>query len=273
MSKAKTDNLWVPGWIRSVVDKPVAAGRTLFLSDLHMGTEPDAASRLRDLIALLGTLPGNIDDLVFGGDTFEFWWEWSRAVPHGHWEFLHAVRKLSDAGVKVRFVAGNHDFAIGPKLADICRAEVHPDGFCLEIGGSRWLVVHGDATPPSEGKDRIVRKILRSRSIQWCWNLLHPDIAIRVALGVGAGSRYLEEGPAPSTMEMEPMMRGWMTEFGLTGVAHGHSHRPLLTDGPEGVYINNGDWVRFRTAVWLVPAQPAKLVDCTKEGHPWHSST
>lgn len=273
MAKASDCGPWVPSWIRPLVDRPVAAGRTLFLSDLHMGTTPDAQARLHDLLELLGSLPGSIDDLVFGGDTFEFWWEWSHAVPHGHWEFLHAVRKLTDAGVKVRFVAGNHDFAIGPKLAEICHAEIHPDGCCLDIGGQRWLLVHADAVPPSEGKDRLVRRILRSPTIQWLWNLLHPDLAIRLALGVGAGSRYLEEGPATSTSEMEPTMRGWMREFDLAGVAHGHSHRPLLTKGSEGVYVNNGDWVRMRTAVWIAPGKAARLVDCTKEGHPWLSNT
>jgi len=265
--------IWIPEWIPPIARTASSAGRTLFLSDLHLGTPQDARDRMRDLLALLESVPGNIDDLVFGGDTFEFWWEWGHAVPHGHWDFLHAVRKLSDAGVKVRFVAGNHDFAIGPKLAEICRAEVHYDGFCLDVDGQRWLLIHADATPPSEWLDRRVRKILRSPITQWMWNLLHPDLAMRIALGVGAGSRHIEPGPAPSTVEMEPTMRGWMTKFDLAGVVHGHSHRPVITDGPEGTYINNGDWVRMRTAVWIAPSQPPRLVDCSQEGHPWRSNT
>ncbi|MEN9309223.1 MAG: hypothetical protein RL173_3155 [Fibrobacterota bacterium] len=273
MSAAIRSKAWVPDWIRPLTRTPVRSGRTLFLSDLHMGTDFDKFQRLGSLLELLASVPGNIDDLVFGGDTFEFWWEWSHAVPHGHWEFLHAVRKLSDSGVRTKFVAGNHDFAIGPKLAEICGAQVHPDGFCLEIGTRRWLAIHGDAVPPSERGDRVVRKILRSPVIQRLWNLIHPDIALRLALAVGAGSRYVEPGPAASTIEMEPTMRAWMTEFDLAGVVHGHSHRPMLTNGPEGTYINNGDWVRMRTAVWIDPSMPARLVDCSQEGFPWRSNT
>jgi len=269
-----SNSVWVPGWIRPLLEGPaVAAGRTLFLSDLHWGTGPDARDRLESMKALLRGLPGAIDDLVFGGDTFEFWWEWRRAVPSAHWEFLHEVRKVSDAGVKVRFVAGNHDFAIGPELAKICQAEVHPDGWLLEIAGRRWLAMHGDATAPSERMDRMVRRVLRSGLAQGLWHALHPDIALPMALGVGAGSKRIEPGPAASTVELEPMSRSWMREFGLSGVVHGHSHRPLLTEGPEGTYINNGDWVAMRTCVWLAPDKPPRLVDRTREGFPWLSNT
>lgn len=267
-------DMWIPGWIRPLLDGPATpAGRTLFLSDLHLGMGADEPARVASMVELLESLPGRIDDLVFAGDTFEFWWEWKRAVPSGHWDFLHAVRKASDSGVKVRFVAGNHDFAIGRELGSICRAGIHPDGFCLDVGGARWLLLHGDAVPPSEGKDRVVRKVLRSGWAQAAWNLLHPDLALRLACGVGAGSRWVEDGPAPSTVEMEPTMRGWMASAGLTGVAHGHSHRPLLTEGPEGFYVNNGDWVKMRTAVWIRPDAPPRLVDCAQEGFPWLSNT
>ncbi len=268
------NSVWVPGWIRPLLEGPaVAAGRTLFLSDLHWGAGPDARDRLESMKALLRGLPGAIDDLVFGGGTFEFWWEWRRAVPSAHWEFLHEVRKVSDAGVKVRFVAGNHDFAIGPELAKICQAEVHPDGWLLEIAGRRWLAMHGDATAPSERLDRMVRRVLRSGLAQGLWHALHPDIALPMALGVGAGSKRIEPGPAATTVELEPMARSWMREFGLSGVVHGHSHRPLLTEGPEGTYINNGDWVAMRTCVWLAPDKPPRLVDRTREGFPWLSNT
>lgn len=265
--------IWVPDWIRPLDDRREAAGRTLFVSDLHWGAGPDGAARLESMVRLLEGLPGRIDDLIFGGDTFEFWWEWKNAVPGGHWDFLHAVRKASDAGIRVRFIAGNHDFAIGSTLSEICRAAVHPDGFCLQIGGAGWLFVHGDAAPPSERMDRLVRKLLRAPAAKWCWNLLHPDLALPIALSVGKGSRLLESGPAPSTIEMEPLFRGWMRARGLRGVVHGHSHRPLLTTGPDGTYVNNGDWVKMRTAVWIEPGREARLVDCAKEGFPWLSNT
>ena len=267
------ESTWIPPWIAPLARTTETAGRTLFLSDLHWGAGPEGTRRLHDMLRLLENLPGHIDDLVLGGDIFEFWWEWKHAVCGGHWPFLLAVRKAAEAGVRVRFIAGNHDFAMGAALAEICSARVHPDGYCLTIGSCRWLLVHGDAAPPSERFDRVVRRILRSRWARFGWNLLPPDLALPLALGVGAGSRAIEAGPAASTAEMEPAARGWMRELGLGGVVHGHTHRPLLTRGPEGIYVNNGDWVLQRSAVWISPHQPARLVDCTKEGFPWLSNT
>ncbi len=264
--------VWVPEWILPLINHSEKAERTLFLSDLHWGAGPFADQRLREMISLLQSLPGKIDDLVFGGDTFEFWWEKGRTIPHGHWEFLLAVRKASDAGIRVRFIAGNHDFAIGPKLAEICQARSYPDGFCLKIGDKNWLFLHGDAIVFSERFDRLVRKVLRSKTAQWAWHLLHPDLGHRLAFLVGHGSRLVEPGPSPSTAQMEPTIRRWIQHFQLAGAVHGHSHRPLLTSTPEGVYVNNGDWVTRRTAVWFDSTKPPKLVDCTQEGFPWLSS-
>lgn len=172
----------------------------------------------------------------------------------------------------MRFLAGNHDFAIGPALAEACRAQVHPDGICLDVSGNRWLLLHGDATPPSERLDRVVRRLLRSRWAQAAWNLLPPDIAFPLALGVGKSTRRVEPGPAPSTREMEPMARAWMARFSLRGVVHGHTHRPLATHGPEGTYVNNGDWLRGRSAVWI-DENGAALVDCRRKELPWRSGT
>jgi UDP-2,3-diacylglucosamine hydrolase len=262
---------WVPPWIEPLPDRTVAAGNTVFLSDLHLGTGPDDGIRRRDLVDLLGGLAGKVDDLVLGGDVFEFWWEWRHSIPSGFFDVLLAIREASRAGVRVRFIAGNHDFAIGRVLADFCEAQVHPDGICLDISGSRWLLVHGDAAPPSERINRLVRRVLRSRWAQAAWNSIPADIAFRTALGVGKASRWAEPGPALSTAEMEPMARSWMRRFALAGVVHGHTHRPLLTKGPEGTYVNNGDWVRNRNAVWI-DGSGATLVDCAVEDYPWRSN-
>lgn len=221
---------------------------------------------------MLSDLPGEIDDLVVGGDAFEFWWERRSSVPGRFLDVLDAFRAASDAGIRLRFVAGNHDFAIGKALADRCGAEVHPDGFCLESSGHRWLLVHGDATPASERTDRVVRRVLRSKWAQAAWNLLPTDLGFALALGVGDLSRKVEPEPAPSTAEMEPLARSWMDAFGLAGVVHGHTHRPLLTRSAGGTYVNNGDWTRRRTAV-RIDGNRAELIDFTREERPWRSNT
>ncbi|MCB9496239.1 MAG: UDP-2,3-diacylglucosamine diphosphatase [Fibrobacteria bacterium] len=239
-----------------------------------MGTAWERLSRDRDLEALLHSLPGNLDDLVLGGDIFEFWWEWTHAVPRAHLPFLLTLRDLAREGIRIHFIAGNHDFKVGDFLRDFLPAQVHPDGFRMEIGGQAWLMVHGDGMARSDRADRRIRRLLRSRWAQSLWNLVPADLAYRVAGGVGKASRVANPGPAPNIEEYRADAVRWILEHGLSGVVHGHTHRPLLERLPTGQhYINNGDWVIHRSAVWIRPDEPARLIDCRQEGHPWASNT
>lgn len=268
----QADRSWTPPWIAGAVALPsLPGGRILFLSDLHLGVGLDERVRRGELDRFLSSLAGRIDTLVLGGDTFEFWWEWKHALPRGFDDFLDRTRELAESGIKVRFIAGNHDFAIGAGLAERCGATIHPDGIRLRSGTKDWFCFHGDASPPSERADRLVRGILRSRICQAMWGLLPPDVAFRLALGVGRGSRYIEPGPAASTAEMEPMCLDLAHRFGLDGVVHGHTHRPLLRRVGSKTYINNGDWLKLRTAVWI-DGDHADLVDGSQEDLPWRST-
>ncbi len=256
-----------------MLDRPVEAGETLFVSDLHMGAGGDESFRLGSFLELLETLPGRIDTLVLGGDVFEFWWEWREAVPRRHLRFLTALRRVADAGVRVRVIAGNHDFAYGGFLPEFLGASVHPDGICIDVDGSRWLLVHGDGIARSDRVDRLVRRVLRSRLACAAWALVPPDLAFRIAGGVGDASRKLQPGPAPNVAEYGEVAEAWIRRWNLAGVVHGHTHRPLLEPRGGGYHANNGDWMTERFAVWISPGRRIRLVDCGKEGHPWRSNT
>lgn len=266
-------SFWAPPWVPTLVARPRPARDCLYLSDLHLGAGASQRERERDLLHLLEGLPGRVDTLVFGGDLFEFWWEWDAAVPRRHMDVLFALRKASDAGVRLRFVAGNHDFAIGRFLAEFLAADVDQDGFCLDLDGDRWLLLHGDGMARSDRLDRLVRRVLRSRAARKAWNLLPPDVAFGLAGAVGGTTRKLNPGPPPNIGQYGEAVAAWIARWNLAGVVHGHTHRPLLAPVGSGCHVNNGDWLNWRHAVWIRPGRNVRLVDCSKEGHPWLSST
>lgn len=264
---------WIPPWIPPLLERTETGGETLFASDLHLGAGPDQGRREAEFLELLETLPGRIGTLILGGDVFEFWWEWEYAAPRRHLEFLRALRKASDAGVRVHAIPGNHDFAMGRLLEESAGAKVHPDGFCLDVGGDRWLAVHGDAIARSDRLERIMRRVLRSRAAQRAWNLLPPDLAFRVAGAVGGASRAAASGPPSNVEEYGDAAELWIARWNLAGVVHGHTHRPLLRRRGAGFHVNNGDWLLGRHVVWISPGRNVRLVDCRKDGHPWLSNT
>lgn len=271
----RSDLPWAPEWVERICRFPAApGGSALFVSDLHFGAGPDPDSRIRDFLRLADSLPGRIERLVLGGDAFEFWWEWKGASSSGgHERFLTTLADLVRAGVAVEAIAGNHDFALGDRFAERCGARIHRDGFCLDYPAGRWLFLHGDAMVPGDRLDRGVRRLLRAPIAQRLWGLLPPDLSLRLASGVGAGSRALQPGPASNIGEYEPCARGWMRCFGLAGVVHGHTHRPLLTIGSEGTYANNGDWIARRDAILVDASGRAQALDFAHEESPWLSST
>ena len=43
------------------------------------------------------------------GDIFDFWFEYKEVVPKGFTRFLGKITELSDKGVNIHLILGNHD--------------------------------------------------------------------------------------------------------------------------------------------------------------------
>jgi len=215
----------------------------LFLSDSHIGAAWGDPDREVSLCRMLAGLSDDVQDVILGGDTFEFWFEWRHVQPRLG-RFL--LDELERQAVRRRLwmIRGNHDFALGETICER-GIQILDDGLCLEIGGRSWLFLHGDGMVPGDRLDRQIRKLLRSRPAQWAYrNLLHPDWAMAVALKTGRASRAVNPGPSANIDEYEATAFAWMEAAGFAGVVHGHTHRPLQRERQGRVYVNNGDWCR-----------------------------
>src|SRR4051794_16241007 len=123
---------------------PSASGRryrTVFVSDVHLGTRGCEADALA---AFLASTP--CDKLFLVGDIIDGWrltrrWYW----PEAHTAVLHEILRKVDGGTRVIYVPGNHDEAFrdfcGRALAgiEIAREAVHETA-----DGKHFLVIHGD---------------------------------------------------------------------------------------------------------------------------------
>jgi UDP-2,3-diacylglucosamine hydrolase len=237
--------------------------RCTVVSDVHLDPTPAGADRHRRFIAFLRSLPHHPGHrLVLLGDIFDFWFEYRHVVFSAYFDVLRALADLREAGVAIDFVRGNHDFWAGRFLEGTLAIGVH-DRLTLEVGGRRVLFVHGDGINPRDRTYRVYKGIARFPLVVALFRLLHPDWAMRLALGVSRGSRAMSTPADPSQgAEVQPL-RDWAAAALERGEADvvvlGHSHYPVFeTDLPPGggVYVNTGDWVRHRTYAVIDAAGP-----------------
>jgi UDP-2,3-diacylglucosamine pyrophosphatase LpxH len=115
--------------------------RTLFISDVHLGSKPAKADFLLDFLAL-----HDADRIYLVGDIVDGW----RLKRSWHWPQLHndVVQKLlrkARKGTEIVYIAGNHDeFLRGYQGTHFGGVEVADSIIHEAADGRRYLVLHGD---------------------------------------------------------------------------------------------------------------------------------
>ena len=120
------------------------------ISDVHLVGRNDPTQDA--LVALLDGL--DTPELVILGDLFHFWWGFPGVIDVEFTPTVAALHRLARRGVRLRFVPGNHDFAIGETLRGMLGLEVAPR-LDLTLGGRRFVLVHGDEADTTWGLSLI----------------------------------------------------------------------------------------------------------------------
>jgi UDP-2,3-diacylglucosamine hydrolase len=187
------------------------------------------------------------------GDIFDFWFEYRHAIPKGFIRLQGKLAELTDSGIHVAFFTGNHDmwmFDYFPKELNI---PVHRDPIELEINPHKLLIGHGDGLGPGDPSYKILKKFFNSKTCQWLFARIHPNLGIAIA-------NYWSRKSRISNVKREEKFQGEENEFLLTYCktleqklhydfyVFGHRHLPLdLKVNETSRYINLGEWVHFNT--------------------------
>lgn len=225
--------------------------RSLFISDIHLGTRACQADKLVDF---LREFPA--ENLFLVGDIVDFW-AMSRGI---HWSaaqntFVQKVLRRARHGERVLFIPGNHDEALreypGSSFGDI---RIEPEWVHTAADGRRYLVVHGDAY------DQV--------TLHHRWVALLGDVAyeflvrvnlvlswVRRRLGIpgywslaGYAKRKVKKA-VNFICDFEESVVQAAAERDLDGVICGHIHWAELREIAGRTYANCGDWVDSCTAI------------------------
>ena len=210
------------------------------VSDAHLGAHTRRAER--ELLELLDHVRMRGASLVINGDLFDFWFEWKTVIPRPAFPVLAALRGLTDRGVPIVWIGGNHDCWGGDVLRNDVGAWYQLEPWEGEIAGWKTRLEHGDGVREVEDKVyRRVRPILRSRLAIRAFRSLHPDLATRIALATSGASR---KHGAPD--EGDALRRVAVSTLSARGdldlVVMAHSHVPALEQVGAGVFANAGGW-------------------------------
>lgn len=224
------------------------------ISDVHLGAVPDATER--SFRAFLHAVRDQASELLIHGDLFDFWFEYRTVIPARHFRVLAALADLADAGVRIRFMGGNHDAWAGAFLRDQVGIELLPEGAVLDLAGRRTLIVHGDGLGSGDLGYRILKRVIRHPVTVHAFRAIHPDWGSRIAAlasrteakqGNAGGAnpfraRQLQQW-AESELERDPS---------LDLVLAGHTHTPTVLEcRPGRYYVNTGDWINHFTYLVL----------------------
>lgn len=239
--------------------------RSVFLSDIHLGTRACQAERLLDF---LREHPSQNIFLV--GDIVDFW-AMSRSV---NWSAPHntVVQKLlrrARHGDTVMFIPGNHDEA----LRDYCGTDF--GGIRIECewihetaDGRRFLLVHGDEFDQVTRYHKwvavlgdVAYNLLVSINVKLSW--LRRQLGVPGYWSLAGYAKRKVKTALEFIFDFEQSVIHAARARGLDGVICGHIHWATIREVEGLTYINCGDWVDSCTAIVEHLDGRLELVDWT----------
>jgi UDP-2,3-diacylglucosamine pyrophosphatase LpxH len=234
--------------------EPPASGplrvRTLFLSDIHLGTRDCQAEKLVDFMRHY-----EADTIYLVGDIVDGWqlkaaWYW----PQAHNDVVQKLLRQARKGTRVFYIPGNHD----EFLRDYCGThfggiEVLEDAIHVGADGRRYLVVHGDLF------DVVIRHarwlaLLGNHAYEAAIRLNTYFNVVRRTLGltywsVSQWAKLRVKNAVNFIGEYEQVLAAEAHRRNVDGVICGHIHHAIIRTISGFRYVNCGDWVESCTAV------------------------
>jgi len=233
------------------MSRAVTRVRTLFLSDIHLGSRACQAERL---LAFLKEYECRTIFLL--GDIVDFW-SLGRSVywPESHNTVVQKLLRRARRLVKIYYIPGNHDEGVRRYVnSSFGNIRVKKNHIHVAADGRRYALLHGDeydqvATCPrwlsALGDASYNLLVDLNRTLSWG----------RRKLGIGGhwsladfAKRNLQ-GAASFVSRFEGAVVRHAEGLRVDGVICGHIHTPSIKQAGKVLYLNCGDWVDSCTAI------------------------
>ncbi len=239
-----------PGLVPLSDPEASASVRTVWISDLHLGTPGCQAGPLLEFLRQY-----ECRTLYLVGDIIDGWqlrrsWYW----PQTHNDVVQKILRKARKGTHVVFVPGNHDeFARRYVEHNFGGVDVQEECVHTTVDGRRLWVTHGDLF---DGVIQCARWLAVAGDIAYettlRFNRHLNRLRARFGLPYWSLSRYLKlkvKRAVSYVCAFEEAVAREVRRRGLDGVVCGHIHQAEIRDIGGVLYCNDGDWVESLTAL------------------------
>lgn len=235
-----------------LLQPPTPHYRTVFLSDIHLGTRGSRADFLADF---LGSI--TCDKLFLVGDIIDGWrlrksWYWDSH----HDAVLRLILEMARDGTEIIYIPGNHDEMFRawlPMRLEIAGIRLCQDAVHETADGRKLLVMHGDEFDSVVRYARFLALLGdRAYAASLVVNRWFNQIRRRLGLPYRSLSAWLKrqvKGAVMAIDRFEIALAAEARRRGVDGVVCGHIHHAEMRDIGGILYINDGDWVESCTAL------------------------
>jgi UDP-2,3-diacylglucosamine pyrophosphatase LpxH len=224
--------------------------RTVFISDIHLGTPGCQAEALLDFLRCVES-----EQLYLVGDIVDGWqlqrrWFW----PQSHNDVVQKILRKVRKGTRVILVPGNHD-EFARRYVGHSFGGIHVAADCIHqtIDGKRLWVMHGDLF---DGVVQCAQWLAHvgDRAYELTLKLNRHLNSARARLGFPywSLSRYLKlkvKRAVSFISDFEVAVMREARKRDVDGVVCGHIHHAELRQIDGLIYANDGDWVESLTAL------------------------
>jgi len=224
--------------------------RSVFISDVHLGTKMCQADQLLDFLKTF-----ECDNLYLVGDLIDGW-ALSKTFfwPQSHNDVIQKIFRKGRKGTKIYYIAGNHDEFLrvfAPQMFG--NIIIEDTAIHMTIDNKKMLVLHGDQF------DAVVNKMKwLSHFGSWAY-----DVSIMFNTGIAkirklfnlpywslsAWAKYKVKRAVNFISDYEESLLNYAKTKGASGIICGHIHHANIRDINGLIYMNCGDWVESCTAL------------------------
>ena len=225
--------------------------RTLFISDIHLGTPDCQASALIDFLR-----EHDAETIYLVGDIVDLWRMQRKGFywPQAHNDVVQKLLRKARNGTRIIYVPGNHDETLRNYLGQhFGGIEVRERDVFSTADGKRFLIIHGDEFDMVVMHIRWLAYLGDSAYTFAMWFNKWLNHARRsLGLPYWSFSKWAKNKVKQAVSyigDFERVMTEEARKHGVDGIICGHIHHAANEIRGSVHYVNTGDWVESCTAV------------------------